>query len=263
MHPDALGSASFSVAASTWLESRKRLCSNTKNIYAHYIASLNTFFGDLTLRDIHAGHIAEYQSYRQTQIRLTKQHAHRKHGLPEEASDGASAINHEISCVLRQVLKQAGLWLAIQPHYEPLPIPQDEAGMALTEEEERHLFRVARSRKRWMIAYCCDLLSRNTTAGPGELRHLRLQDVDVAGRVLHVEEGLKNVFRKRPLPMNDDALWAAEYLLRRYRSALLRANLPEDPSHYILYHRAHRRDALPEFDHPMGREDEAGLLTAL
>jgi integrase len=133
--------------------------------------------------------------------------------------------------------------------YEPLPLPQS-IGMALSCEEEDHLFAVARSRPRWLVAYCCGLISRNTTAGPGEIRHLRLGDIDIdtaSGSFLHIEEGTKNSFRKRPVPLNADARWAVLQLVER--AGGLGAC---EPQHCLLPHRARRRGALPDLQRPMG-----------
>lgn len=251
MHPTDIARSLFSPAATEWLEGRRKIGPNTRAYYADCIRSLERFFGQLRVGEIHAGHIAQYQTLRQQEIRATKQHAKRKRGAPHEASDGASRINHEISCVLRPLLRLARRWEAIAPHYEALPLPSDEVGIALSHEEEAHLFRVGRSRGKWMLALCCDLISRNTTAGPGEIRHLRLLDVDLVNRIIHIETGVKNQFRRRPIPLNDDALWAMQWLYDRYRAAAEKAQAPEHPEHYLLYHRAARRGVAPDFSRPM------------
>jgi integrase len=109
---------------------------------------------------------------------------------------------------------------------------------------------VARSQPRWFIAYCCGLISRNTTAGPGEIRHLRLGDLEIDspnGSFLHIEEGVKNAFRKRPVPLNGDARWAVLQLLERAKGLGAR-----EPQHYLLPHRAKRVGMQPDPDRPMG-----------
>jgi hypothetical protein len=70
----------------------------------------------------------------------------------------------------------AALWPEIAGDYEPLPLPKDLPGRALTEEEEDSLFRAAAANPNWRVAYLCMTISVNTTAGPGELRMLQLQE---------------------------------------------------------------------------------------
>src|SRR3954463_9092162 len=70
----ALGPAlKFSEAATLWLESRRFRSLNararfiapaTLAAYEAYVRALNRFFADITLGDIHAGHLGEYQQQR-------------------------------------------------------------------------------------------------------------------------------------------------------------------------------------------------------
>lgn len=249
MYGAALGELSFPSAATQWLRTRRSISDNTRKGYEEHIGLLSTFFGKMRLNEIHIGHLRSYQQMRQDNIRVSRRHQAGKRQVAALESDGASRINHEISC-LGQVLKIAGLWEELKKFYEPLPLPKGSPGIALTTEEEKHLFQVARSRPRWMLAYCCALISRNTTAGPGEIRHLRLCDVDLdsqAGSFLHVEEGVKNEFRKRPIPLNSDAAKAVRWLLERAAGMGAR-----EPLHYLLPHRAHHLGAAPDPTKPMG-----------
>lgn len=243
---EQLGDSLFPEAARHWLRTRKSIAETTRKDYRDHIATLTKFFGQMRLRDIHIGHVDTYQRSRQEAIRGTKRHRAGRDAEKRLPSDGASRINHEISC-LGQVMHMAGLWQEIKRFYEPLPLPKDGPGIALSPEEERHLFEVARSRPRWMTAYCCALISRNTTAGPGEIRHLRLRDIDLQSAVLHIEEGVKNSFRRRPVPLNADAAKAVRYLLDRAQR--LGSTQSE---HYLLPHRAHRMGAAPDPTRPMG-----------
>jgi hypothetical protein len=72
----------------------------------------------------------------------------------------------------------------------------------------------------------------NTTAGPGEIRKLRLKDIDTNDWVLTVREGAKNDDRVRHIPLNDEAQWAMTELLKTAKRK--GAYLPE---HYLLPHR--------------------------
>lgn len=241
----------FPDAARVWLDTRKQISANTRIHYESYIKSLSEFFGAMKLKDIRVENVLAYQTERQSKIRASVQHQAVNRGRLQEESDGASRINHEISCVLSPVLQQAGLWSEIQKFYQPLPLPP-EIGIALTREEEDHLFKVGSSRPRWMVAYCCDLLTRNTTASPGEIRYLRVRDIDLEHDALHIEKGVKNPFRVRTVPLIGDARWAVERLLDRYHGMCKRYDITPDADHYVLYHRASRVGAIPEPYQPMG-----------
>jgi hypothetical protein len=145
----------FSEAARQWKESRQdQLSEGSLRNYGDYLKALNSFFGEMTLDQIHIGHVEEYQDIR-------------------KATCGPSRLNHEIS-TLQQILKRAGLWEEIRKYYEPLRLNDPSVGMALEPDEEAHLFEVAKRKKKWRIAYCCALISNATTAGPKEILHLKL-----------------------------------------------------------------------------------------
>jgi len=228
----------FSIAAGLWLRSRSRIAERTRNDYEEHFKRLFPFFGALPLREIRIGHVQEYRALRRRHI------AGRSKKNPE--NPGASRINHEIS-TLQQILKRARCWGKLAPWYEPYPQPKTGPGVALDPIQEERLFRVAASRKRWKVAYCCALISASTAAGPGEIRRLRLQDVSLADRAIYIREGAKNSFRERSLPLNDDALWAAGQLL--VRAADMGATEPE---HYLLPHRASSLGAAPDPSRPAG-----------
>jgi integrase len=247
MIPEQFGELTFTEAAALWLGSRQnKLSPVTVGHYSAYMKSLGTFFGEMRLCDIHIGNINEYQRLRQEEIRTSPQHKHSKRGRPADNTDGASRINHEFSA-LAQIMKRGGLWDAIAKFYEPLPLPHEGPGIALTPEEEAHVFEVASSNKRWFLAYCADLLSNATATGPGEIRFLRLRDIHLDLPAFDVHERVKNGFRVRRVPCNDDAVWALQQLVDR--ALRLGAHLPE---HFLLPHRAHAKGARPDPTRPMG-----------
>lgn len=249
MYGQSLGTFLFPEAARLWLRNRRSISDSTRKHYDDYISSLTTFFGKMRLNDIHVGHVRVYQQSRQAAIRGSRRHKAKRDRVELRPCDGASRINHEISC-LGQILHQAGLWLEIKRFYEPMPLPKESPGIALSEDEERYLFDIARKNPRWQVAYYCAIISRCTTAGPGEIRHLRLGDLElgtVQGSFLHIEEGVKNEFRKRPVPLNGDAERAVRWLMERASS--LGAS---EPHHYLLPHRAHKRGQLADPTRPMG-----------
>jgi integrase len=253
MYSDRFPEFLFPVAARKWLESRRgRVAVKTFADCESYIQSLAVLFGQMKLSEIRVGHLVVYQRSRQAAIRGSAQHKAARAkvgGSKRSASDGASRINHELS-MLGRILTHAGLWEAIKKHYEPLPMPKEGPGIALTDDEERYLFKLAGSRTKWLVAYHCAMLTRNTTAGPGEVLHLWLADVDVSARTIairYTEEHGKNPFRERTLPLNGDALASVQWLLDRARRA--GANSPD---HFLVPARGERRGDLWDPTRPMG-----------
>jgi integrase len=146
-------------------------------------------------------------------------------------------INHEISC-LAQILDKEELWTPISRLYKPLRVPKNGPGQALLEEEAIWLLEVASYKKKWQLAYLGALVSVNTTCGPGELRNLRLRDVNLQSSppMIDIAEGAKNDYRVRSVPLNADALWAMEELIKLAtgKGAFL-------PDHYLFPGRAPRK----------------------
>lgn len=217
-------------AAPLWLSTRTKIAPKTRWCYEKcYFVALLAELGELPLRQIHIGHLVEYRKKRQE-------------------TAGPSTINHEISA-LQQILKKAGLWEAnFKPWYEPLPLPKTGPGRALEPDQERRLWEAAKSRGRWRVAYCCSLITANTTAGPGEVRNLRLKDVhlDANPPAIYVREGAKNQYRERTLPLNENALWAVKQLLE-----LAKAKGATGPDHYLLPRRG-KSGQPPDPTRPMG-----------
>ena len=227
MNPEGFSALTLSEAFPLWLESRTKLTPRTRQDYESYFKALAPFFARLPLNEIHIGHIAEYRK-----MRLK--------------TAGASRINHEIN-TLQQILNRAGLWAKIAPWYETLPVPKS-VGIALEPEEEQHLFQVAARKPRWKVAYLCSVLSRNTCAGPGEIRNLRLRSIDTREfSWIQIEQCVKTKFRIRKLICNEHASWALKQLfeMAEEKGAYL-------PDHYLLPHRAHKMGAKPDPTVPMG-----------
>lgn len=220
VNPDFLASLHFCEAAAVWLDAhRHHIGSGTARHYDQCIHSLSAFFAELPLRDIHIGHFEQYQVMRSS-------------GSGGLRRSGPSRVNHELN-TLSQILNRANLWAPLAPHYKPMRLPKPQVGCALTAEDEERLFRIAATRPRWKLAYLCALITANTTAGPSEISHLRLGDVDLASPALHIHEGVKNDYRKRTIPLNEPAAWAVRKLFERAQK--IGATLPE---HYLIPHRA-------------------------
>jgi integrase len=202
-------------AGPLWLASRKLFISAvTHRDYSIYVKTLAGFFGELVLAKIGGDHIRAYQRTRADSV-------------------GPSQINKECS-VLQQMLKRASLWDRIESDYQPLPLPKESRGRALSDAEEYRLFKLASLNPNWETCYNAMLLSAHTTAGPGEIRHLQLRDVylgdgDPERAWIRVREGAKNQHRIRSIPLDREAFGAAERLLEiaQQRGARL-------PEHYLL-----------------------------
>lgn len=195
--PDSLVSQLFPVAARFWLSTRKKILGErTYYMYAHHINTLEKFFFDLRVDNIHLGHIRKYQLSRMknADAMWTKE-------------VGPSIINHEMS-VVQQVLKRAGRWRFIEHHYEPLSTPRSQKPKVMTEREEQILFEVAASNPEFELAFLVASLSVNTTACGSELRNVRLGHVYVGGptpKFIVDADTAKNDFRGRTIPLNQSA----------------------------------------------------------
>ncbi len=195
-------------AAEAWLESRRPyLAAKTMYEYNLNLRMLSTFFGDLRLSEIDGDLIRMYQRERQKVA-------------------GPSAINHELN-LLCQMRKRIGLPIT---DYQPLPLPKEERGRALSHEERERLFRIASSNPNWEAAYLFALISVNTSAGPKETCTLRLKDVDLARQTIRIQPaGAKNVHRIRTIPLNAESLKAVKRAMER--AAELGAT---EPDHHLF-----------------------------
>jgi integrase len=206
----------FETAAEDWRQLHSLyIKESTAKAYRDYIRGLLTYFKGMKLSEIaeNPARLHIFQTKR-------KEHA------------GNERINHECN-TLSQILRAAGVWEQLKPFYKPLPVDHaDTPGKALLPEQAQKLFATASRSKRWQVAYWASVLSTNTTAGPGEIRHLRLGDIDLDRREIYVQRGVKNKFRRRPLPLNAPAYWAITQALERAQE--LGASLP---THYLFPHR--------------------------
>lgn len=214
---EKLAAMPFPEGGLLWLQTRRdRISPKTFHEYELNLKTLTAFFGEMRLGEITADQIRAYQRMRMTQC-------------------GPFAINHECS-VIQQMLKRSGRWAGIEADYEPLRLPKEARGRALSEEECERLFRTAASNPNWQAAHLFARISINTSAGPKEVSTLRLKDVDLEKRTMHVQaEGAKNPHRVRVLPLNDAAFEAVSHAVQRAK--LLGATRPD---HYLFPFRVHR-----------------------
>lgn len=214
-------SMTFATAAPIWLAEHGAVIGHkTFSDYEYYIRTLTRFFGELRLDEIHAGNFQAYAEER-------------------AETAGPSCINHELNTV-KQVLQRVGLWTEIEKLYRPLKLERCNVGQAMEPEAERHLFVVASTEPRWKVAYFCSILTATTTAGPSEITHLHVNDIDLAESAgapmgtMRIRDGLKNGHRERIVPLNASSQWAMGQLLKRYYKLCRRAKIDPDPEHYLL-----------------------------
>lgn len=222
--PAVFRTLSIDAAGKLWLFHRQgKLAQGTLEGYAEHIQNLSRFFDETPLVEITAVGVEHYQKWRQT-----------REGSPKRGGAGASLINRECS-VLQQLMKRAGVWSRIRDWYEPLPLPRESPGRALDEERYHHLFEVAESNPDWFVACHAAHISANTTAGPAEIRNLKLGDCrpDYSPPYIEVRDGVKNQYRVRQVPLNEEARRSVFLLMDRARDKGCFL-----PSHYLIPVRA-------------------------
>ncbi len=201
----------FGLAAPRWLESRRAYISErTYRDYGYYIGRLNDFFAGIVLENIDGDHLREYQKIRSAHVQ-------------------GQVINHEIGVVV-QMLKRISRW-PVAGGYEVLPLPRESPGRCIESWEENRYFRMAASNPAWEVAHLATMLMRHTGICPGELRRVRLKDVDAVRRVVRIAFG-KNVNRERFVPLEGQAWEAMAKLLKRADKLGSTA-----PDHHLLPYR--------------------------
>lgn len=194
----------FEPACDKWLESRRgNVSAKTLHEYELNVKTLAKFFKPYKLSEITSESIQEYQKKRQGE------------GV------GASGINHETS-VLQQLLKYGGLWQEIRQFFHPIKKKRWQPGRVISQTEKARLLRHAESNPGWASSYYFAAISVNTTCGPGEIKCLRLRDVELEPRsraMFRVCEGAKNDERVRPISLvSDEAYEAMAKAVERARS---------------------------------------------
>lgn len=218
--PDAFGKLYFYQGAAVWLkETESDIAPKTVEQREYYIRTLTEFFGSMPLEDIHIGHIETFME------RRIREHV------------GSSCIRHEVNC-LAQIMERGHLWAAIKKDYKPPRLVKSKRGRALEEEEQQRLFTVACSNRRWKLAYWGSMVTASTTADHGEIRHLKLSDVNLAKRQARIRfvqgEYGKNEHRDRIVELNDNAVWALGQILKRYFKICRKLRIEPHPEHFIL-----------------------------
>lgn len=201
----------FEKAAEDWLEERKALVApKTHRIDKERLVALKAAFSGTRLADITSDMVRAYQAKRVAKV-------------------SSRTVNLETK-VLRMVLRRGRLWARIADDFKPLPENKRGPGKALTSEEERRLFDTAASKPGWSVAYWAALLASNTTARGGELKGLRIGDLNLIEKTIRIQRvTTKTDAGARIVPLNDTALWACARLLERAQKLG-----GSDPTHYLF-----------------------------
>ncbi len=143
---------------------------------------------------------------------------------------GPRAINVELSILIR-VLKNANLWKrGLEEHYRKLREPEGEVGIALSSEELLRLETAAAKRDAWLVCYCTEVLAANTGLRGGEIKKVRMGQVDLENRRLVVTRAsTKTDAGSRTIELNSAALWA---ITRLYQRAQTHGS--KESEHYLL-----------------------------
>ena len=209
-------------AAEEWLAGRAHdLAPSSQRRYAELVRSLRANFPARKLGEITAADIGAYQVQR---LKLVS----------------ARSVNLEVRA-LSMILKRAKLWSRIADDFKPLREPKEGPGRALTPEQEAALFRTAASRPAWKTAYLTAMVAANTAARGGEIKGLRLGDVDLIERVMRIRRA-KTAAGCRVVPLNDAATWALGRL--KARAEALGASAPEHCLLPLALYR-HTKDVAP------------------
>lgn len=219
----------FPDAFETWLASRtgggikessvKYITPSSEETYRDYAKALGKFFGNLTLSEIHDGHLRSYQD------------ARAKRDGDWKRTCGQNRIRKEIGFLLR-IMKAGRVWSEdLKTSFCQLPVVQSDLPRALNQQEQSRLLEIMGRRDEWFWIYNYAILALNTCASTFELRMATLADVDLQHRTFHVgPKASKNKFRNRTIPLESDAAMdAAEWLVRRARRFGA-----TDPKHYVF-----------------------------
>jgi integrase len=184
--------------------------------------ALGKFFGKLALKDIHLGHLREYQRSRAVCDRTA--------GSWEKPC-GANRIRKEVVLLIR-ILKAAGVWTdADELHFQPLRRVENDVPRAMSPEEQHRFMHLASSRSEFAFVYWYSILALQTTASTNELRSLRFGDIFLReGNIMIRRAGAKNKYRIRTIPLvTPDVAWALDRLMERARELGASA-----PHHYLF-----------------------------
>jgi integrase len=227
-----------SVDAAAGSISARYIKENTEHSYEQYIDSLNLFFGDTQLTNIHWYNMKQYQEARvdgaEPFIRRR-----RPHEEPGPCPAKPAKVNQELR-LLKRVMKRANAWTGEdEEFFEELQEDDNEVPRSLSPEEQRHWLDVSRLKERWMGVHWYSLLAFASTMSTNEQRGLRIADINLHQQVISVPwPAAKNRYRHRTIALeSSDAIWALERLIGRANDLGAK-----DGSHYLFPFRDIRKN---------------------
>jgi integrase len=222
-------SLTFAEASALWLSSRsldpslrpiraRFIRANTEKSYRQYIDSLDLFFGNLRLDQVHLGHLRSYQEARVTGAPpFIRKRRPNKNVIAGPCPAAPKKANQELA-LLKAIMRRAGCWSQeLDEYYEPFQEEIADVPRALLAEDQKKWLDVALTQRRWWLVYWYSVLAFETSMSTNEIRSLRIGDVNLFHGIVSVPDaGAKNSYRARTLPLlSADVKWSAEQLLAR------------------------------------------------
>lgn len=170
----------------------------TEQDLREYADAAGKMLGRLPLKEIHLGHLREYQRARA----VCDQDA-----AAWSQCAGANRIRKELQTVIR-VLDAGGLWSdETNRRLRRVEAVEADVPRAMTAEEQGRFLKAANSTADWSVVYWYSAVAPQTTAATNEMRSLRLTDVtDGPAATIQVRNaGAKNKFRVRTIPIASSA----------------------------------------------------------
>jgi hypothetical protein len=169
-------------AAAWWLEFRKpRIAAGTLTAEQYRLKPMIRILGSNTrLKQITALAIDRYTTTR----------------LGEDV--GAWSINKEVM-VWSMILKKAKLWRRIAEDYQPLKTHVSDIGRALTRDQLRALATIAATDEDWEAAFYGSVLAASTGLRGGEIKKLRIGEIEPRASASEDPPRRYQVRRWRPL----------------------------------------------------------------
>jgi integrase len=202
--------------------------------YQSCIRALAKHFADTRLTEITPAMLREYQEQRVAGTYTNTRYTKPRHQPGPGA--GSAIINKEINLLMRMLRRSKAWTAAMEEGYAPLMSDPADVQRAMTPNEQKHFLEVAQSKTRWHVLYWYSILALQTTMSTNELRGLRLRDFDLNQGVVMVRAAsAKNKYRIRTIPLSDESIKAAEWLIARARELGSRA-----PDHFLFPFRLKR-----------------------
>jgi integrase len=203
----------FEQTADEYIKHRENTVSaGTVRLEKERLKPLKRVLGNVRLKDITPRTIRHYQATRAAEV-------------------SNKTVNLETD-LLRGILKAEGQWRRLADDVKRLPRTATSPGRALTAEESLRLFTVAESKEEWFSACYATLVAYDTGMRAVELRHLKLEDIDIDGRKITIRRSKGNNGLFRTVMLTNDAVKALLKLMERAK------NLTAcEPKHYLFPYR--------------------------